>query len=368
MNIAVIIAAGGKSQRYGEKNKLFERAGTGCVIVEAIKPFLDIAGVSRMLIGIHPSFSDELLVALDNERIEDKRISLVSGGATRTETVKNAISALPEDVDTVLIHDGARPYVTRELILRTLAALKNADAAVVTVRSSDAMIRLKDMQPMDREKFGLVQTPFACKRDVLEKAYKNSKKAFYDDVSVVKTLDNVKIAQVDGDPKNKKITHPCDLEEPLVGCGYDIHRLKAGEGLTLCGVFIPCPYKSVAHSDGDVPVHAIMDAILTAVGERDIGHFFPVDDPAYDGANSLDLLKTVLSVAEKCGKRVSNVSVSIIAEKPIIAPHILKMKRTLSPILDISIERIGISATTNEQVGDIGSGDAIAAFATVLLK
>ncbi len=368
MNIAVIIAAGGQSQRYGEKNKLFERAGTSCVLVEAIKPFLDVEGVSRVLIGVHPSFSDELLVALDNARIEDRRIALVAGGATRTKTVKNAVSALPDDVDTVLIHDGARPYVTRDLILRTLAALEDADAAVVTVRSSDAMIRLKDMRPVDREKFGLVQTPFACKRDVLEKAYQNAKKAFYDDVSVVKTLDNVKIAQVDGDPQNKKITHSCDLEEPLVGCGYDIHRLEAGEGVTLCGVFIPCPYKTVAHSDGDVPVHAIMDAILTAVGERDIGHFFPVDDPAYDGANSLDLLKTVLSVADKHGKRVNNVSVSVIAEKPLLAPHIIKMKKTLAPILSVPIERIGISATTNEQVGDIGSCDAIAAFASVLLK
>ena len=149
-----------------------------------------------------------------------------------------------------------------------------------------------------------------------------------------------------------------------VGNGWLSPLVEAGEGVTLCGVFIPCPYKTVAHSDGDVPVHAIMDAILTAVGERDIGHFFPVDD----GANSLDLLKTVLSVADKHGKRVNNVSVSVIAEKPLLAPHIIKMKKTLAPILSVPIERIGISATTNEQVGDIGSCDAIAAFASVLLK
>lgn len=368
MNIGVIIAAGGQSQRYGAKNKLFEPAGTSCVIVEAIKPFLDIDGVSRVLVGIDPSFSDELLVALDNERIDDSRVALVAGGATRTQTVKNAVLALPEDIDAVLVHDGARPYVTRALIQKTLAALDEADAAAVTIPPVDALLRLKDRKPVDRAKFGLVQTPFACKRDVLEKAYKNAKKAFYDDISVVKTLDNANIALVDGDPENKKITLPSDLEQPLVGCGYDIHRLEAGEGVTLCGVLIPCPYKAVAHSDGDVPVHAIMDAILTSVGERDIGHFFPVDDPAYDGANSLDLLKTVLSVAKKCGKSVGNVSVSIIAEKPMLAPHILKMKRTLSPILGVPIERIGISATTNERVGDIGDGNAIAAFATVLLR
>lgn len=368
MNIGVIIAAGGQSQRYGVDNKLFAPAGTSCVLVEAIKPFLGIGGVSRVLIGVHPSFSDELLAALDSERIEDPRIALVVGGDSRTQTVRNAISALPDDVEIVLIHDGARPFVTQDLILRTLAALEGADAAVVTVPSRDSILRLKDSQPLDRSKFGLVQTPFAAKRDVLEKAYKNAKKAFYDDVSVIKTLGNVKIAHVDGDPQNIKITYPGDLVQPLTGCGYDIHRLEAGEGVTLGGVFIPCAYKTIAHSDGDVPVHAIMDAILTAVGERDIGHFFPTDDPAYDGANSLDLLRKVMCVARQSGKQVGNVSVTIIAEQPMLAPHILSMKKALSPILGISIERIGISATTNEQVGNIGAGNAIAAYATVLLK
>lgn len=368
MNIGVIIAAGGQSQRYGVKNKLFEPAGTSCVLVEAIKPFLGIEGLTRVLVGIHPSFSDELLVALDNERIEDARITLVAGGDSRTQTVKNAISALPDDVDAVLIHDGARPYVTRELIQKTLAALDSADAAVLTVPSVDALIRLKDMRPVDRAKFGLVQTPFACKRDMLEKAYKNAQKAFYDDVSVVKTLKCVNIAQIDGDPQNIKITRPFDLEQTLAGCGYDIHRLQEGDGVTLCGVFIPCAFSPVAHSDGDIPVHAIMDAILTAVGERDIGHFFPVDDPAYDGANSLELLQKVVDIATKYGKRVGNVSVTIIAEKPAIAPHIARMKKALAPILGVPVERVGISATTNEQVGEIGNGDAIAAYATVLLK
>ncbi len=368
MKIGVIIAAGGTSQRYGEKNKLFEKAGTSCVLIEAIKPFLSVDGVSRVLVGIHPSYSDELLVALDNEKISDSRVAIVAGGDTRTETVKNAVSALPEDIDVVLVHDGARPYVSRDLILKTLDALKDADAAVVAIPPVDAMIRLKDLKPLDRAKFGLVQTPFACKRDIFERAYKNAKKAFYDDISVVKTVNNVKIAYVKGEAQNKKITLPSDLEEPLVGCGYDIHRLEAGEGVTLCGVHIPCPYNTVAHSDGDVPVHALMDAILTAVGERDIGHFFPVDDPAYDGADSLELLKKTLDVARQYGKAPSNVSITIIAEKPLLAPHILNMKKALSPILGVPIERIGISATTNEQVGDIGSGNAIAAFATALLK
>lgn len=368
MSIGVIIAAGGQSQRYGVKNKLFEPVGTSCVLLEAIKPFLSVDGVSRVLVGIHPSFSDELLISLDNAGIHDSRVALVVGGDTRTQTVKNAVLALPDDVDRVIVHDGARPFVAPRLIADTLAALDRADAVVVTVPPVDALIRLDGITPVDRGEYACVQTPFAAKREILEKAYKNAKTAFYDDISAIKTLDNVKIVRIDGDPENIKITRPHDLQQPLVGCGYDIHRLEAGEGVTLCGTFITCHFKTVAHSDGDVPVHAIMDAILTAVGEPDIGHFFPVDDPAYDGANSMGLLEKVRDIAAAKGKRVSNVSVCIIAEKPAIAPHIDAMKNALSSALGVPAYRVGVSATTNEQVGDIGNGNAIAAYATVLLR
>ena len=130
---------------------------------------------------------------------------------------------------------------------------------------------------------------------------------------------------------------------------------------------MPCDFSFIAHSDGDVPVHAIMDAILSALGEKDIGHFFPVDDERYDNADSIELLFTVLKIASERGYKVNNVTVAIIAERPMLAPYIDTMRANMSNLLGISQSRVGVSATTNEKVGDIGNGKAIAAYATVSL-
>ena len=129
-----------------------------------------------------------------------------------------------------------------------------------------------------------------------------------------------------------------------------------------------CPYSFIAHSDGDVPIHAVMDAVLSALGQKDIGHMFPVDDPKYDNADSVELLLRVLSVAREKGYSIFNMSVSIIAERPMLSEYIDQMQADMSNLLGISAERVGISATTNEKVGDIGDGMAIAAYASVLLK
>ena len=131
---------------------------------------------------------------------------------------------------------------------------------------------------------------------------------------------------------------------------------------------VPCPYSFIAHSDGDVPIHAVMDAVLSALGQKDIGHMFPVDDPKYDNADSVELLLRVLSVAREKGYSIFNMSVSIIAERPMLSEYIDQMQADMSNLLGISAERVGISATTNEKVGDIGDGMAIAAYASVLLK
>lgn len=154
----------------------------------------------------------------------------------------------------------------------------------------------------------------------------------------------------------------------LFGVGYDIHRLVFGENIVLCGVKIPFDRAFDAHSDGDVPLHAVMDAILSSLGLKDIGHLFPVNEDAFKGADSADLLKQVLNIAKQKGYKPSNASVAVIAERPKLAPYIDDMKTALANILNIPTSRVGITATTNEGVGVLGKEEAIAAFAVVSLE
>lgn len=374
MNINVIIPAGGRSQRYGAKNKLFERCKTSCVLVEAIKPFLQTEGVSKIIVGIETSYADELARELDLAGLgEERRVIFCAGGKTRTQTVRNALSSIDADADIILVHDGARPYVTADAIEAVIEGAGKYGVALPLLAMTDAIVDVsRNAEPVDRENFARVQTPFGAKRDVFEEAYKNAETAYYDDLSVIKTVFSGEICAVAGDINNIKITYAGDVKSTetnvLTGCGYDIHRLKEGDGIKLLGVQIPCEYSFVAHSDGDVPIHAIMDAILSALGKKDIGHYFPVDDPKYDGADSIELLLRVLAIAREEGYKVHNVSVTVIAENPKLAPYIDAMKTRMSQLLCITGERVGVSATTNEGVGDIGEGKSIASYASVLLE
>ncbi len=370
MKTNLIITAAGQSQRYGVKNKLFEPCGTSCVLVEAIKPFLQFDEISRIIVALHPSYSDEFLNALELARLnEDNRIILTIGGSSRTQTVKIALRSIEDDCDFVAIHDGARPFVTKSLIEQALAGAKECGASLPLVQLVDALVNVENgVEPKDRALYRGVQTPAVFEKSRIVSAYSQCNTDFYDDISVVQTFAKGDVKIVEGDTRNVKITTAKDLRTPLTGIGYDIHRMQKGDGIKLLGTFIPCDFSFIAHSDGDVPIHALMDAILTAIGEKDIGHLFPVDDTKYDGANSVDLLKEVLARAYSKQYTLVNVSISIIAERPMLSPHINLMRVNMSKILNIPAERIGISATTNEQVGELGDCKSIAAFASVLLQ
>jgi len=381
MKINVIITAGGVSRRFGNENKLFASCGSSCVLLESIKPFLNFKEISKVIVGINSYFSDEFTDLLDRYGLKDeKRIVLSLGGGSRAQTVRNTLSSIDDDAELILIHDGARPFVDEELISAVIDKGNEFGVALPLAPLVDAVVSVEGgINPVDRNSLRSVQTPFAVRRGIFFDAYSNAPKeafsansAFYDDLSVIKTRYNGKIGIVEGNPKNIKITYLKDLENSdpfrvVTGCGYDIHRVKQGNGIKLLGVFIPCEYSFIAHSDGDVPVHAIMDGVLSAVGEKDIGHLFPVDDPKYDDADSAELLAQVLKIADGKGFKLSALSVSIIAERPMLAPYIDDMQRRMSVLCNLPKERIGISATTNEQVGDIGNGNAVAAYATVTL-
>lgn len=368
-NVNLIITAGGTSQRYGQQNKLFEPCGASCVLVEAIKPFVGFECITKIIVAIHPSFSDELLNALDFAGLKDeRRIILTAGGATRTETVKFALRAVDDGCDYIMIHDGARPFVSADTIRRVLDGAAECGASLPLLKIDDALVCVDgEVTPKNREMYRRVQTPVCVEKFRLQSAYAQCDGVFFDDISVVQTYAKGDVKIVDGDPKNIKITTRADLNAPRSGIGYDIHRFKNGNGIKLFGTFIPCEFSFVAHSDGDVAVHALMDAILTALGQKDIGHLFPVDDSRYDDADSIDLLRQVVSIAKDKGYRVRNVSATIIAERPMLAPYIDAMRANISAVLGISADFVGVSATTNEQVGDLGDSKSVAAFATALL-
>jgi len=365
VKINVIIPASGVSSRYG-KNKLFEKVGDSVVVVEAIKPFLEIDEVSRIVIAVNSSFSDELFAALDYYKIFTNKIVVTHGGNSRSETVHKALIALEDDCDFVMVHDGARPFIKKELIVKVLNAAIEHGAAVPVIPLIDSIIRAEGFpSSLHRHDFRLVQTPQCFKYCELKKAYSMREGDYSDDLSVYEKYLKKAAALVDGDPSNIKITTARDLGQTFSGVGYDIHKLKEGNGIKLCGVFIPFGKSFEAHSDGDVAIHALMDALLSSAGLKDIGHLFPNTDPAYKGADSAILLKRVLDIVKEKGFKIINASLTIIAEKPMLYPYIDEMKLNLSKLLCVPMSKIGITATTNEGVGRIGDGEAIASIATV---
>ncbi len=368
--INVIIAAAGESQRYGKENKLFAKCGKGCVLTEAISPFLAFSEVTKIIVATNNTYFDELTSWLSILHLdEDHRITITAGGKDRTETVKKAMRVLAEDCTHVLVHDGARPFVSGELIGQILSALDVNKVAVPLVPLVDNLASIKDgVKSIDRNDYRGIQTPMGFERKLFEDAYSGANSSALDDLATIQEFYQGEISRVEGDKNNRKITHKGDIISNRVGCGYDIHRLEKGDHVTLFGVKIPCEFSLVAHSDGDVPIHAIMDAILSALGEKDIGHYFPVDDPAYDNADSMELLDKVMEVCDAKGYKVENVTATVIAENPKLAPYINEMRARTCARLSVPVECVGIAATTNEQVGEIGKGNAIAAYATVLLS
>lgn len=315
-----------------------------------------------------------------------KVIHVVPGGGTRQESVRIGLQAVPDDAPLVAIHDGARPAVTPDVILRTLEAAFEHGAAIAAVRTTDT-VKLSDEADFvsatpPRDRTWSVQTPQTFRTDLIREAHKRAQEDGFvgtDDASLVERLGHP-VKLVEGSRDNIKVTYPEDVQaveavirrqrgegqfDPgfRVGIGYDIHRLVEGRPLVLGGVAIPSALGLHGHSDADVALHAAMDALLGAAGLPDIGCQFPNTDPAYAGASSLHLLERVVETLRQNGWRPANVDITIIAEQPKLAPHVPAMKEAISDALGVSPSQVGVKATTNERVGAIGAREAVAAYA-----
>ncbi|MCK9222752.1 MAG: 2-C-methyl-D-erythritol 4-phosphate cytidylyltransferase [Limnochordia bacterium] len=339
--------------------------------------------VDRIIVAVRPS---DLLLC-EEEIIEkygiDRVAAVIPGGATRTETVRLALDQLKGDpADLVVIHDGARPLLTLEDLRRVIEAAKDFQAAALSSGVQDT-VKLVDHQgyvtdTLPRSRVRLVQTPQVFSLGLIKQAYAVDRSDATDDCALVEAL-GVKVKLIEGNRRNIKITTPEDVtmaegyladSRPMfrVGCGYDVHRLVPGRKLVLGGVGIPYSKGLLGHSDADCLLHAIMDAMLGAVGAGDIGRHFPDSDEAYAGISSLVLLERVGALLEARNFVLCNIDATVVAEQPRLSPHIPKMQQQIAKTLGLELGLVNIKATTTEGMGPAGEGQCIVAHAVVAVR
>ncbi len=373
--LAAVIVAAGKGLRAGQPvPKQFAPYRDSTVLRHAVEALVR-GGVSRLAIAI-PEGADT--VARDClAGIE--AVTLVPGGASRQESVARALEALAETPpEQVLIHDAARPDCPPEVITRLVKALDEQPGAIPVLPVVDSMVVAEDgLMAADarRETLRRVQTPQAFRfADILaaHRAWQGEPTAG-DDAQVLRSGGGA-VALVDGDERLHKLTFAEDFMEthrpalPVrLGSGYDVHRLAVGEELWLCGVKIDHDRGLAGHSDADVGLHAIVDAILGAVAMGDIGQHFPPSDPQWKGAPSSRFVEHAVKLADEAGYIVGNVDLTLICEAPRIGPNRDAMRAQLAELLGVEIGSVSVKATTTERLGFTGRGEGIAAQAVATM-
>lgn len=374
---AVIVAAGQGTRLPGPVLKPLLPLGSRTVLERTLEAFERCPAVDQVAVVAGASHVGTLV-----GRLGGKVIAVVPGAPERRGSVAAGLEAL-SDVEWVVVHDGVRPFVTPGLIERVLEAARRCGAATAGVPVTDTLKEVaggRVRRTVDRSGLYAVQTPQAFRADLLREAHRRvpPDAPVTDDAGLVEALGEP-VEVVPGDPANLKITTAADLalarlqaaeegEVARVGVGYDVHRLAPDRALVLGGVTLPHPRGLAGHSDADVLTHAVTDAVLGAVGERDIGHHFPPDDPAYRGADSLRLLEVVAERLRAAGWMVVNVDAVVLAEAPRLAPHIEAMRERLAAALAIRPGQIGLKATTAEGLGPVGRGEGVAAHAVAMLR
>ena len=375
---AVILVAAGRGTRMGDGLPKQWRMLAGAPVLARTAAAFRAAGLPRILAVIQPE---------DADLIGPLGLPWVRGGETRTASVRAALEHLATDPPVhVLIHDGARPLVARPVIEGVLAALQNAPAAAPALPVTDALWReaaghVAGTQPRD----GLfrAQTPQGFAFAPLLAAYRAHGGPADDDVAVARAA-GLDVTITQGDEDNLKLTWPADFARAeailergrpqggaqmdiRTGNGFDVHRFGPGDGVWLCGVKIPNDRALQGHSDADVGLHALTDAIYGALAEGDIGRHFPPSDPQWRGAESQIFLRHAAELAASRGFRLTHADVTLICERPKIGPHADAMRAALARILEIEVARISVKATTSERLGFTGREEGIAAIATVTL-
>ena len=368
--VAIIVAAGRGTRAGGDLPKQWQMLNGQPVLAHTLAAF---AGLPRVLV-IHPD---------DRARAEaiagDAQI--VEGGATRDASVMNALLALEgRGVAHVLIHDGARPLVSAAVINRVRGALEASPAAAPALAVTDALwTGTQGLVSGTRDRTGLyrAQTPQGFHYDAILAAHRAHPGGAADDVEVARAA-GLAVTIVEGDENNLKLTFPGDFDRAAaimkgrgmdlrLGNGFDVHAFCEGDHVWLCGVKVPHGKGLLGHSDADVGMHALTDAIYGALAMGDIGRHFPPSDPQWKGAESHIFLRHAAELARSHGYAIANCDVTLICERPKIGPHAEAMRAALAHIMGVEIGRVSVKATTSEQLGFTGREEGIAAIATAAL-
>jgi 2-C-methyl-D-erythritol 4-phosphate cytidylyltransferase/2-C-methyl-D-erythritol 2,4-cyclodiphosphate synthase len=365
--IALIPAAGRGSRMKTEKNKLTVTLEGRPLIEKTLEAFENHDWVDEIIV-----VTRDVVIEGDFRKISRR----VQGGDTRQESVARGLAVIEDPEAYVLVHDGARPYVTGDLISRVIEGIAETGAAIPGVRVKDTVKTVEGnrvKKTLKREELLSVQTPQGFKARLLKEAYgRFGEQAVTDEATLMEMMDQP-VLTVEGDYRNIKITTPEDLagikgvNRMKIGIGYDVHQLKSHRDLIIGGVKIPYEKGLMGHSDADVLIHAVMDALLGALGEGDIGQHFPDTDEAYKGISSLVLLAKTRDLMMAKGYRILNIDGVVIAQKPKLAPYLPEMAKNIAGVLCLEPAMVNIKATTTEGMGFTGLGEGIAAEAVLLI-
>lgn len=389
MKIVAIITAGGSGKRLkAEKAKQYLPLVGRPVLVYSLQAFESCEIINEIIIVVPKNDVQFVRDELVGKTGINKVVKVIEGGAERQDSVRNGLSVVDSGCDLVVIHDGVRPLVTKAMIKSVVDAAQLHQAASVGVKAKDTIKETQDddivTRTVPRENLWLTQTPQAFQFAVIKKAYDKAYSDGYygtDDASLTERL-GIKVKMVAGSYENLKITTPEDIimaeaflrkkeegeEGVRTGLGYDSHRLVEGRKLILGGIEIPFGKGLAGHSDADALIHAVCDALLGAAVLGDIGRHFPDSDSAYKDISSGILLRRVKEMIADKHFSIGNIDVSVIMERPKLAPYADKIVNNISEILNIPASRINIKAKTNEGMGFVGRNEGIAVFCVATLR
>ncbi len=375
----ILVAAGAGARFKGDKPKQYANLAGKSVLRRSLDNLKEAFPTTRAFVIVHADGDPYLAEQISGF---DGTIITVPGGKTRTQSVRAGMATL-EDLapDLVFIHDAARPFVAAKVAEELLSTLQNVQAVAPILPVIDAVKQFDETlgDDLQRGKMRRIQTPQGFRYNDIWPIFQSleADAQFADDIAVAKFA-GLSIGTVDGDEKTFKITYPEDLEKAIrmlgkknyiaTGTGFDVHRTEPGDSLWLCGIEIAAGFSLKGHSDADVGLHALTDAIYGALAEGDIGDHFPPADPKWKGVESHVFLSHAKSLVKKRGGTLQHIDITLICEQPKIKPHRENMRRRVSEILGLSENRVSIKATTTEMLGFTGRGEGIAAQATATVS